>query len=73
MVSRRYQDAADAAHRIHLDNLAAEDKGAALAIADALAAQVEGYDAPAILAKKFATKAKEFRKYGWKIPADASF
>lgn len=73
MVSRRYQEAADAAHRTHLDNLAAEDKGAALAIADALAAQIEGYDAAGILAKKFATKAKEYRKHGWQIPADATF
>ncbi|MFK0005005.1 hypothetical protein [Paenarthrobacter sp. NPDC090522] len=73
MVSRRYSEAADAAHRTHLDNLAAEDKGEALAIADALAEQIEGYDAPAVLAKKFATKAKEYRKYGWAIPADATF
>ncbi|MGX5718388.1 hypothetical protein [Arthrobacter sp. MAHUQ-56] len=73
MISRRYQDAADTAHRAHLDNLAAEDEAAAREIVDALAAQIEGYDAAGILAKKFATKAKEFRKHGWKIPADATF
>lgn len=73
MISRRYQDAADAEHRTHLDNLAAEDEAAAREITDALAAQIEGYDAAAILAKKFTTKAKEYRKYGWAIPADATF
>lgn len=73
MISRRYQIAADAEHRAHLDNLAAEDEAAARAIADALAAHIEGYDPAAILAKKFASKVKEYRKYGhYEIPADAS-
>jgi hypothetical protein len=73
MISRRYQVAADAEHRAHLDALAAEDEAAARAIADALAAQIEGYDAAAVLGKKFAAKIKEYRKYEhYSIPADAS-
>jgi hypothetical protein len=73
MISRRYQNAQDTEHRTHLDNLAAEDETAARAISAALAEQVDGYDAEAVLAKKFATKVKEYRRYGWAIPADASF
>jgi len=71
-VSRRFQAAQDDAHRAHLDNLAAEDLAAAQTIAQAIAQAVDGYDAAAILAKKFATKAKEYRKHGWDIPADAA-
>lgn len=74
MISRRYMTAQDADHRAHLDNLAAADEAAAREIAAAIAAHVEDYDAPAILAKKFATKLKEYRKYGqYKIPDNASF
>lgn len=74
MISRRYQVARDPEHRAHLDNLATEDEAAARAIAAALAAQIEGYDAAAILAKKFTAKLKTFKGYDhYKIPADATF
>lgn len=72
LVSRRFQEAVDAQHREHLDRLAAEDLAAAKTIAQAIGAAVEGYDADAILAKKFATKVKEYRRHGWEIPADAA-
>jgi hypothetical protein len=72
VVSRRYMTAGDAAHRAHLDNLAAEDLAAAQEIAQAIAAAVEGYSADEILAKKFAAKVKVYRKAGWEIPADAA-
>lgn len=74
MIGRRYQVAADAEHRAHLDNLATQDEEAARAIAEALAAQIEGYDAAAILAKKFAAKLKTYKGYDhYKIPTDAAF
>lgn len=74
MIGSRYLTAADANHRARLDNNAAEDEAAARTIADALAAQIEGYDAAAILAKKFAAKLKTYRGYGhYEIPADAAF
>ncbi|QNO12706.1 hypothetical protein SEA_TWEETY19_47 [Arthrobacter phage Tweety19] len=73
VVSRRYMAAQDAAHREHLNNLAAEDLEAARTIAEAVAAAIEGYDAQAILEKKFAAKVKEYRKYPhYTIPADAA-
>jgi hypothetical protein len=72
VVSRRYMPAADADHRARLDEMAAEDLAAARKIADAIAETVEGYSADEILAKKFATKVKEYRRNGWEIPADAS-
>lgn len=71
-VGRRFQVAQDDAHRAHLDNLAAEDLAQARTIAQAIAEAVDGYDADAVLAKKFAAKVKVYRKGGWDIPADAT-
>jgi hypothetical protein len=73
MVSRTYQDGVDAEHTTHLRNLAAEDRGTVEAIADAIQAVYPEWDRAGVLAKKFATKAKEYRKHGWNIPADASY
>ena len=74
MIGSRYLAASNASHRAQLDGNAAEDEAAARAIADALAAQIEGYDAAAILAKKFAAKIKTYKGYGhYEIPADAAF
>lgn len=71
-LSRRYMDAADAEHRERLDELAADEIRKARLIAAAIAAKVEGYDAEALLAKKVAAKAKELRKAGYAIPANAA-
>jgi hypothetical protein len=72
MIGRRYMEAQDAEHRTYLDGLAAGNEAEARAIAAALAEQLEGYDAAAVLAKKFATKVKQYRKGGWAIPEDAA-
>jgi hypothetical protein len=72
MVSRRYMEAQNAEHRTYLDGLAAEDEAEALTIAAALAQQVPGYDAAAVLNKKFTAKVKQYRKDGWAIPEDAT-
>jgi hypothetical protein len=72
LVSRRFQEAVDASHRDHLDRLAAEDLATARTIAEAIAEHREGYDPEALLVKKFTAKAKEYRKNGWSIPADAT-
>ena len=73
VVGRRYMDAADAEHRAHLNNLAAEDEAEAREIVAALVAQ-HGVDGEALLAKKFAAKVKEHKGYGhYTIPDDATF
>jgi hypothetical protein len=71
-VSARFMDASGPAHRDQLDSLVAEYVGKARSIAEALADGTDGYDPEALLAKKFDAKAKEYRKAGWAIPADAT-
>lgn len=74
MIGSRYMVAVDASHRAQLDNNAAEDEAAARAIAEALAAQIEGYDAAAILTKKFAAKLKTYKNIEhYNIPTNATF
>lgn len=72
MIGRRYMDAQNDEHRAQLDELAAGNEAEARAIAAALAAQLEGYDAEAVLTRKFTTKAKQYRKGGWAIPEDGA-
>lgn len=72
VVSRRYMPAQDAEHRRYLDGMADADLAHARRIAVAIGDTVQGYDADAILAKKFAAKVREYRKGGWDIPADAT-
>lgn len=72
LVSRRYMNAADDSHRDHLNNLAAQDLAEAKRIVEAIEAARPGYDGAALLAKKFSTKVKEYRRNGWEIPADAA-
>lgn len=73
LVSRTYMEGVDAEHTAHLRNLAAEDRGTIEAIADAIEAVYPEWDRAAVIAKKFTAKAKEYRKGGWAIPADASY
>ena len=74
MIGRRYLVASTPEHRAQLDNNAAENEAAARAIADALAAHIDGYDAAAILAKKFAAKVKTYAGYDhYQIPEGAKF
>jgi hypothetical protein len=72
VVSRRFMEARDADHRRYLDGMADADLATARRIATAIADTVEGYDVDAILAKKFDTKVRQYRKAGWDIPADAA-
>ncbi len=73
VLSRTYMDAQDAEHRTHLNNLVTEDRATVDAIASAIEAIYPEWDRAAVIAKKFAAKAKEYRKGGWNIPADASY
>lgn len=73
VVSRSYQEGVDAEHTAHLRKLAAEDREAVEAIADAIQAVHKDWDRAGVLAKKFEAKAKVYRKAGFSIPADASY
>ena len=63
--------ARDADHAEALANLTQERINSARTIANAIASSIDGYDADAIMAKKFESKAKESRKYGQPVHADA--
>lgn len=71
-ISARYQTPVDAAHAEHLAKVAADRIAYARRIAEALTVTVEGYDAEALLAKKWDAKVKLYRKEGWDVPADAA-
>ncbi|QAY16149.1 hypothetical protein SEA_SONALI_37 [Arthrobacter phage Sonali] len=73
VVSRTWMNAQDEAHRAHLDNLVAEDRGAVEAIADAIQAVYPEWDRQGVLAKKFDAKVKVYRKAGFDIPAGATY
>lgn len=71
MVSSRYMNAQDMDHRNQLNANAAESEAKAREIAAALAEQ-HGVNVEELLAKKFAAKVKEHRKYDhYSIPFDA--
>lgn len=73
-IGSRYLKAVNDNHRAQLNNTAADHTRAALAIAHALFQQIPGYDADAILAKKFAAKLKTYKGIEhYEIPADATF
>ncbi|MBG0739048.1 hypothetical protein IV500_06490 [Paeniglutamicibacter antarcticus] len=72
MISSRYHQAADAAHRAGLDANAAKYYAEAREIGEAIAVTVPGYDVDALLTKKFETKAKMLRKSGFPMPEDAA-
>ena len=68
MIHSRLNEAASADHQAQLDRNAAGYLARAKEIVEAIKVTVPGYDGEALLAKKFATKVKEFHKYGREIP-----